>query len=228
MVDRGARDELGALIERYLGEEIMAFEFDAAINELSDATEDATVRELVIWLWFHYDDIRDHKVVATKEDWDFFQRVLLLLRSDGQLLRTGRRRWTIRQPIAACGVMAFGVAALTLGFPEPSLLACIPLGGLSAMLDWWRDRGKRSCSRDGLLAYPFSSVSEMLDVRRRVESFAKRRYPGHLRGRTIRHQVAEAALRATYVPILWCLISPLMLLRQSLPEYDSDYWSVTH
>ena len=221
MVDRTARDELAATIERYLDEEITAFEFDAEIFGLADGTEDATVEEAVLTLYFYYDDSIDHKVVATKRDWDLFQRVLLLLRSDGELVRTRRRRWTVRQPIAACGVVAFGLCALALGFTQQLLLVCIPLGCISGLLYGWRRREEQSRPWDPEIISPFSSVAEMLGVRRLLPGFAKRRYPGRLRKRRIRGRVEELVVLA-WSGFLWFLLSPLVLLIYSFPEDDSE------
>jgi hypothetical protein len=226
MVDRRARDELAAIVERYLGEEITAFEFDGTIAKVQNRTEDQTVDAIVGWLWFQYDDLVDHKVVASKERWDWFQRVLLLLRSDGELEWKKRRRWTIRQPIAASGAVAFWLAALALGFTLPLLLVCILLGCLSAALCRWRERSERGRQQDTDFIFPFSSVSEMLGVHRRASGFAKARYPGHLRDRRIRGWLAEVGLWAQWVPG-WFAFSPLVLLFQSLPEDDSRCRVVT-
>ena len=35
-------------------------------------------------MWFHYDDLKNHKVHATKEEWDYFNRLLLLLASEAE------------------------------------------------------------------------------------------------------------------------------------------------
>jgi len=223
MIDRKARDNLAIIVDRYLGEEISASEFDEAINLLQRGTEDHTVREIVNWLWFHYDDLVDHKVVATKEQWDWFQRILLVLRADGELVRTKRHRWTVRQPIAASGVIAFVIALRAVGFTDSLLLACLPLGCLSAALWWWR-RDERGEWRDLDLIFPFSSVPEMLGVRRRTSGFAKRRYPEHLRDRRIRGRITEFGMWVQFVP-LWLFVSPLVLLAQCLPE-GASRWGI--
>lgn len=91
-VIREDRDELIAILNRYLDEEISAFEFDEQLADLDERTEDETVCSAITSLCFFYDDITDHKVVAGKEAWDFFQRLLLLLKSDFVLEEQSRRQ----------------------------------------------------------------------------------------------------------------------------------------
>lgn len=46
--------------------------------------------------------MEDHNVVATKEEWDCFQRLLLILKSDAEIVQeTGERKGTVRQAVAA-------------------------------------------------------------------------------------------------------------------------------
>ena len=222
MVDRKARDELADTVERYLADELTAFEFDEAIFKIADSTDDGTVDDAAWWLWSCYDDVADHKVVATKEQWDWIQRLLLVLRSDGEFIYTRPRRWTVRQPIAACGVIAFGVAASTVGLTWPLLLTCIPLGCLAYLLRLWRDRDNRKRQPSQELIAPFSSMAEMLRVHRRVRDFSKRRYPDRLRGRKIRsrEERLESWIESAVVGTLF---SPLALLGQSFPEDAPDY-----
>ena len=47
-------------------------------------------------IWFHYDDCRDHNIVATEQEWDYFNRLLFLLESDaeGEFVKT-RGNWGV-------------------------------------------------------------------------------------------------------------------------------------
>ena len=71
MTDRNARDQMAKVIRAYMSEEITAFQFDDALTETSNATNDKTVQAVGQALWFHYDDCTDHKVVASKVEWDY-------------------------------------------------------------------------------------------------------------------------------------------------------------
>ena len=77
MIDRLSRNKIIDAIKKYMGEEISAFEFDDLLWEIN--TEDKTAQEIISLLWYYYDDCKDHKVVANKETWDLFNRLLLLL-----------------------------------------------------------------------------------------------------------------------------------------------------
>ena len=210
MVDRAARDELVAVIERYLAEEISAFDFDEAIEGIRERTDDSTVKDTVDALWFTYDDVKDHKVHASKETWDWLQRTLLLLKSDGELEWTGFREYTPRQLIATCGLVGFCVAALTYGWTPPLALAFAAAGGLAYLLMRWNTGDDRPDVR----LFPFSSVAELLRVHRGVPGFAKHRYPGHLAHRRIRSWPEELALAVPF-HLVW---GPVCLLIMAFPE----------
>ena len=219
MVDRAARDELVAAIERYLAEEITAFEFDEAIEGISERADDSTVKDTVDALWFIYDDVKDHKVHASKETWDWLQRTLLLLRSDGELEWTSTRAYTPRQLVAACGLVGLVAAAVVCGWTAPLALAFAAAGGLTYLLM----RQSRRDDRPDAWVVPFASVSEILKVRRSVPGFAKRRYPRHLAHRKLRSWPEELAM----IVISHFVFGPLMLLAMSFPESTSTCRVVT-
>lgn len=81
MVDRDDRNDLAALIRRYLDEQIKAFDLDDSLERFRDSN-DSAVRFFSSTMWDHYDDCDDHLVVATKPLWNYFQRLLLLLDSN--------------------------------------------------------------------------------------------------------------------------------------------------
>ena len=80
-VDRLNRDALVAAINRYLDGETTAFKFDDEIFGID--SDDPTISYLVRQLWLFYDDLKDHKAQLSKEAWDYFQRLVLVLQSDG-------------------------------------------------------------------------------------------------------------------------------------------------
>jgi len=111
MFSRYDRDALVEIINRYLSEELTAFKLHDAISEIGAKTKDETVNQVVSLFWCHYDDVEDHKVVASKEEWDYFQRLLLILKSDAEIIQeAGERRWRARQAVAAACLALFGVA----------------------------------------------------------------------------------------------------------------------
>ena len=221
MMDRSARDRLAAAIEEFLSEDIGAFQFDDRIFALADETDDETVQEVALLLWFHYDDIKDHKAALSQVEWDYFQRLLLLLRSDASLTTDRHRRWTWRQPIALAAIVAFICGISLIGFGLQLLLITIPLGVVSMLLSRWPTEEAEPDPDDFFVRLtPYSSVAQMLAVHRRVPDFRKRRYPGAIKARRIRSSVANGLL---WLPasVMWLVFSPVVLLVQAFPQTQS-------
>ena len=101
-VDRKNRDALVTAINRYLDGESTAFQFDDEIFGIT--SDDPTVSHVVGVFWCFYDDCRDHKVRLSKDAWDYFQRLILVLQSDGHIEVSTRRRWDYTQFVAARGI----------------------------------------------------------------------------------------------------------------------------
>ena len=222
-VDRENRDRLAEAINRYLDEEITAFEFDEQISDIASDSNDRTVERIAHLLWEHYDDIEDHKVVLSKEEWDYFQRLLLLLRSDAHLRVKTRGVWTSRQRLAAFGIAIFGFFLLELGWGWQLTWVTIPLGLGSMLLSFWRNRSTPRPSKRWVALTPFVSVAQMLAIRRRVSDFSKRQYPPHLKHRRIR-TLAMEWLQDLHRWACWLVFSPLVLLWQAFPEEEVEHY----
>lgn len=217
MVDRTARNRLADAIEAFLSEDIGAFEFDDRIFNVADDTDDETVQEVAHLLWFHYDDCKDHKAGLSQVEWDYFQRLLLLLRSDAALATDREREWSWRQAIASSAIVAFFGGMLLLGFGWQLLLITVPLGAVSMLLSRWPTAAAESDTDDDFVRLtPYSSVAEMLAVHRTVPAFRKRRYPSVMGERRIRGPVANGFIWL-YSGVMWLVFSPIVLLFQALP-----------
>ena len=215
-VDRPQRDRLLEIIGRYLNGEITAFAFDAAIFEVRSETTDATVKHVVDLLWHFYDDCKDHKVNLNKWEWDFIQRVRLLLESDAALEVSVRRVWSWTQAAAATAIAGFAWFAFQIGFGSHLMILAIPFGGISIAIA--HDRARLAAeNQDGATTLgPFSSFEQLRSVRCRVGHFRKQHYPAQLPSRRIRSRVGEFAIMLqTYAP--WLLFSPIVLLAQLFP-----------
>jgi hypothetical protein len=223
MIDRKARDGMAKALRSYMNEETTAFQFDQALDEATTKTEDGTAKTIGRVLWFHYDDFKDHTIVAAKEEWDFFNRVLLLLESDGELETVNsRREWHGSQAVAAGLLIAFLAVAVRVGFGEHLFAYALPFGPPSMLIAWWNARRRRKTDRslDAVLT-PFPSVGSLMAVRRQVAGFARRRYPPNLSGRRIREPFIGFVMGLPSW-IGWCMLSPIPLFFQMLPERESE------
>lgn len=217
MVDRQSRTRLVAAITRYMNEAITAFAFDEAIHQIRNTTGDATVQFVVNWLWFHYDDCKDHFAGLSKQEWDYFQRLILLLESDSQIDCVSQRRWSVRQIVAAAALLCFGLCVVRLGFGWHLFGVALGFGPISILLSSWRNHASWQRTNKRLDLLPFSSFSELRAIRKTTAGFSKKRYPAHMQVRRVHGRLVTIAVWIqTFV--LWSFISPLVLLFQALPE----------
>ena len=64
MFSRYDRDALVEVINQYLTDDLTAFKLNDALIDIAARTKDETVKRVADLLWYHYDDLEDHKVVA--------------------------------------------------------------------------------------------------------------------------------------------------------------------
>ena len=224
MVDREGRDKVAAAVRAYMAEEIGASEFDDRIFRVYNGpTEDQTLMDVVRAYWGCYDDLKDHKIVASKQEWDYFNRLLLVLESDAEREEiTVRRRWGPSNAVAACGLAVFVYGWAVTGLRQELLHWTVPLGIVSMLLaHFGRDT---SLTADELARYPFPSVGALRSVYRSVPGFVRRRYPRNLERRRIRGPIGDSAM---WLPaaVLWLTCSPVALLFQSWQGRKSE-WTV--
>ena len=223
MFSRYDRDRLAEVINRYLNEELTAFKFDEQLSEIAAGTKDETVKQVASLFWYHYDDVDDHKVVASKEEWDYFQRLLLILKSDADIVSEGGlRKWTARQGVAAVCLAIFVVVLVKTGFGSHLFLATAPLGLVSMWLWHWRSCAEARRLHEQTAMSPFGSLRELLSVRRTVGSFVKVRYPIRLGSRRIRGPMGAAA-NWLHFALGLLFFSPVALMFQTFPEKEQRW-----
>jgi len=215
VVDRPARNALAATIRQFLEEQTSAFAFDEALQKFHDST-DPTVRLVAEAMWYHYDDCKDHMVALSKLEWDYFQRLLLLLESDGQIALTTELRWHWTQLAALGCLIALGGCVAVFGWGQHLLAFSIPFGLVSIGISRWRQRIRPAEAYDQLLT-PFASFAELNAIYRTTAAFAKKRYPRALAGRRIRSRVAAFGVGLQFYAF-WLMLSPIPLLVQTLPR----------
>jgi hypothetical protein len=213
MIDREARNRVCTLIRRFLAEELTAFQFDEALDDLRDSP-DSAVHFVVQAVWFHYDDCDDHLVTLNKYQWDYFQRLLLLLESNSTVEISSHREWSATQLVAAVLLAVTLFLIMQFGWLTPSLLPLWLLLGLISMgLDQLRRRENNSPYH--LAITPFDSMGD-LELAYRSAGFKKQRYPQALSTRRIRSVVMESCFWLEFMA-LCMLAAPLVLFWQSLP-----------
>lgn len=197
MVDRKARDELAAVIESYMKDEILSCDLDESASRIKFATSDEVVKTVANSLWLHYDDIVDHHIVVSRQQWDFFYRLLLLLKSDCEL--TVSSRWTIKQPVAALCLAGLAIWFIYGGL-NFYLVVALYIFGFAALfkmgLFGWKQSEREKMEA---IVAPFPSISNLLSVRRKVSEFYKIPYPKEFGRRRIRSKFEETIM---LIPIL--------------------------
>jgi len=217
MIDRAARKEIADNLRSYLNEGITAFKFDNVIQQVAHNSKDRTAQEIIKALWSCYDDCTDHKVVATKEVWDYFHRILLLLESDEELEIIKVRKWSLRQTVAAGALAIFMFIAFSVGWGDHLFIVSIPFGFISILLSYWHSRITCQPDKIEIALTPFSSFLELLSARRKIEVSRKKPYPNELTKRKIRHPITDKIMWLPSIA-MWLMFAPVPLLFQAMPE----------
>jgi hypothetical protein len=226
MIDRVARNKMVASIEAYMNDEIKAFAFDDALREIVCKTKDGAVKDAWSILWFFYDDLKDHKIVASKEAWNLMYRIILLLRSDAEVEKKWMRHWSLTQFIALGLILFLSWLTWTIGGSGIWMIAWIGTG----LLTWEIDRRIRAPlrkERNGLPSnievFPFDSVPEIFRAAKSVPDFHKRPFPPELVKRRVRNydmQIPFPRPIMTFFGFIgWTMVLPLVLLVQIFPLY---------
>jgi hypothetical protein len=225
MIDREARDKTISAIEEYLDDKITAFEFDERLQEIE--SDDSTVEGIVRAAWFYYDDCKDHNVILSKQAWDYFQRLLLILKSDAEISSSVTRRWSWDHAFAWAAFAAFVWIAFFVGFGFQLILLAIPFGVVSISISLYRECRLPQLDPHDTACIPFDSFSQIRWLRHQVPTFQKRPYRTELQGRKIRSEAANSFVRM-FACCYWLAFSPVVLLFQGLPSRESNVGRFTH
>jgi hypothetical protein len=218
IVDRARRNELAALVRRFLNEKDSAFEFDGQVAKFGDSP-DSAIRFVVHAVWFHYDGCADHLVDLSKPEWDYFQRLLLLLESNHSVRSASTCRWSFLQLFAAVALIEYVAIAHQVGWRLQLILSGIPFGIVSICLAYLRYHRVGVGPYDTIL-FPFTSFDEL---RAAYDSarFKKMRYPFRQKARRVRPAFVDILLHIQFY-VLWSIFAPIVLFFQLFPVVDSD------
>jgi hypothetical protein len=168
--------------------------------------------------------------VASRQVWDYFNCLLLLLASDAeiQVLRVWRS-WRAGQLVALIAFACFCYLVFRTGTswgPELFILS-MPFGVVS-MAIWWFNfrRTKKAAATAQAALDPFPTLRSLLSVRRKTRDFERMKYPNVIADRRIRGPIEERLPWIVWVP-LWLMFSPIVLLVQMVPKKESETAVIT-
>lgn len=224
MIDRPARDEAIAAFEEFLDDRITAFDFDERLGNIQ--SQDQTVNEVIGAAWYHYDDCTDHNVILTKAEWDYFQRLILILRSDAELSSTDERRWSWDHALAWTALLAFVAISCGVGWGWHLFALAIPFGILSLLISNYRRSREHVPGTRQIALMPFGSYSDIRRLRSALPTFQKRAYRREIGERAIRSK-AEQSFNLALSRCHWILLGPLVLFFQGFPSSVDHRWEIS-
>lgn len=140
MIDRKARDAMSDAIQAWMDGRIGSFKFDDTICDIASKTEDRSVRAVRAALWSFYSDTEDHKIRATKQQWDLLNRIRLILASDVETdWYAAGRRWDFYKTLSALCLAGLVSVVLLAGFGK-LLIVCWALSGFLVLTIFWLKR----------------------------------------------------------------------------------------
>ncbi|MBK1833553.1 hypothetical protein [Roseibacillus ishigakijimensis] len=212
-----------SVLESYLDDQITAFELDEKLQRIH--SEDGMVDEVSHVLWLHYDDCRDHKVRLSKAEWDYFQRLLLVLHSDAEISSSLEFRWSWDHALAWLAWAVF-IGILVNGGGGWNLLWVLPFGLVSILISVFRSRLLFNADMGGNGCLPFDSFTQIRTYRQQVPEFVKQRYRREIGQRIIRSKKEECLYEVPF----YCariLGGPFVLFFQGFPSVGAPTLGLT-
>ena len=222
-VDRDARDRIADSLNASSARRRRRSHSLTSSSEIAAKSEDPAIRWIDAFVAWEFsrdgnEFQRDFKLDVTKFGWDFMQRILVLLRSDFDLITEKRSHWSFTQLIAAACLGVFVVGYLHFGSGSELLGITAALGIVSMLTalfrrcrtTWWPSRDRAT--------EPFDNIADLLAVRRSLVGFRKMRYPSHLSiRRPSRVPWASELFVTLFIGAIWLICSPIPLLVQAFP-----------
>lgn len=210
------RQQLAILIRQYLNRQISSFRFDANLDPFWAQAEDQTVRKIARSLWFHYDDLKNRMVRLSREQWNYMQRLLLILHTPAHIIQTVDPASPVRQLGAAIGLIVF-FATATRG----SGLLLLTVYFLLAPLAFWLSFQRRQKRRQATPLTPFASLAELRAAYRCAAGFKKVQYPQYLKSPP-RRKIWDRSIIELPWWTMSVFFSPLALISHLWPEWRSE------
>ncbi len=215
MVDRDQRAGLAAVIRRFLDEQDTAFEFAKQLDEYRSSTDSAVqIVTKIASIWYDLDCCDDQIFALSKPEWDYFQRLLLLLESDSIVETRRSRRWSWSQAVAAIALLGFVFFAWNFGWGKQLFIVAIPFGIVSIGISKLRAEVTNS-DPFGPLTFPFDSFTDLKNAYESAK-FKKKQFPRKIAARRIRSPFMDWFYRMLFY-VHWVIWSPIPLLFQTFP-----------
>ncbi|WP_417389351.1 hypothetical protein [Gimesia sp.] len=204
MIDRERRNQLAALIRRYLDGRAPSTDFGALPFEYYKSDDPALI--------FVADELpiqpENDANALTKQEWDYIQRLLLLLESNSTVsyLYPRYRSWT--QSGAAVLLFVCLFIVLLTGFSWHLFLYFIPVGLATILLLFLGEPVPEVRPFDHIVT-PFHSITD-LGIAYDSANFVKQRYhflPRHSR----ENSSFEVYLSVLPIFLLWICVPPILL-----------------
>ncbi len=211
MADRANRDRLIKEIQNFLNHKTNSFDFDYNIDQIAKSSNDKTVKIARRYLWYFYDDIKEHKASLNKADWDVIWRLMLILHSNKSLSSKREFNYSITQLIALGYLLILAIYYFIFGFNYQFLLFYFFGSILAIFLYYKKEEQKIDYS-----IYPFNSITEILQLKRAYKEFKKPKFNKELEEVKIRNKSEKALLDISFW-LFAILFSPIILLIYSLP-----------
>lgn len=219
MIDRKARDAMVEAIRSYMDQKIASFKFDETLCQIAGTSKDESVQMLPRAVWGLYSDIEDHKITVSKSQWDYLNRLLLLLSSDIDFeiewTRAGRR-WSSYKTLCALCLAGFGLVGLWAGMGKLLVVYWIVSGFVVLALFRILLQNDERAFAPKRPIFPFPSVGALFSVRRQVPEFARERYTKSMSRKAAKHSFLNKIMWILWSPV-WVAMAPLGLLLLALP-----------
>ncbi|TWT40726.1 hypothetical protein KOR42_48690 [Thalassoglobus neptunius] len=209
------REKLVEAIELFLTGNISAFDFDEALDPFRRSS-DPIVRIVAEEMWYFYDDLDDHYVAMTKQEWGYVQRLLLLLKSNCEIVTPRKRIWSWTQLVAAASVITFVVISHKIDWGAQLFVLSIPFGIVSILLSRLGRNQTRILDAYTAAIHPFASFGDLREAYESVQ-FLKTPYPQEMNESRIRTPSQERFL-LLQLHVYWLLFAPIPLTLQMFPH----------
>jgi disulfide bond formation protein DsbB len=214
------RADFAKLLRRYLEAEIKLEDFALGLQKFQ-FSPDVVIQHVLSSLELYFDELEDPLEPHSKAGWDYYQRLLLLLAADCEIVKTSHYVWSWTQLLAAFTFygLLFGLLHYDLNVWRAKWLL-VAAGIVAWVIGEQHEHAANTQSNPyALLIYPFASFH---DLRRAYENvgFVKQKYP--------RYMQQNKAISSRYSEWFWfsiamllvMLFSPIVLLAQVFPRYE--------